>query len=127
MGYIDHAFYDAEYKGIKINDQEKFERLNEKASDIIDILTNFVLTRMDFERFAQFIQTNVKKAVAAQIEYMASREGELSVHGDDSLSSVNIGNFSYTEAEGSSKVISPMVYEYLKPTGLLYRGVATHG
>jgi hypothetical protein len=133
MAYIDKQYYDNEYKGVPISDEDTFSRLAERASDIIDQMTGYLLHGQEFTQFAQFIQTQVKKAVAAQIEYMASFGGELASHGGGGFSSVNIGNFSYSEGEGTKNLsrneqrTSPAVIEYLRPTGLLYRGVNVHG
>jgi hypothetical protein len=126
MPYVDYAFYTQTFKGTSIT-QEQFDSLAERASDVIDMVTSYILHGVEFTRFAQLIQTNVKKAVAAQIEYMNMQGGELSVHGG-SPSSVNIGNFSYQEGAGNEQqIVSPMVIQYLRPTGLLYKGVSVHG
>lgn len=120
MPYIDQAFYNDVYKGTPM-DTETFTMLEKRASDVIDVLTNYRLAGEDLSHEPELIQTNVKKAVAAQIEYMYSEGGELSIHGG-SPSSVSIGGFSYTEGSGV-KLISEMAYSYLRPTGLLYLGV----
>ncbi|WP_282140315.1 hypothetical protein [Cytobacillus oceanisediminis] len=120
MPYIDQAFYNDVYNGTPM-DAETFNMLEERASDVIDVLTNYRLAGVDLSHESELIRTNVKKAVAAQIEYMYSEGGELSVHGG-SPSSVSIGGFSYTEGSGV-KVVSEMARSYLRPTGLLYMGV----
>ncbi|PAD67026.1 hypothetical protein CHH83_20885 [Bacillus sp. 7586-K] len=123
MPYIDYTYYTDEFKGTAIS-QEQFDRLVVRASDLIDINTSYVLHGVDFTQFAQFIQDQVKKATAAQVEYMVMQGGETSVHGG-SPSSVNIGNFSYQKGEGNEQqTMSPMTFDYLRPTGLLYRGVS---
>lgn len=120
MPYIDQAFYNDVYKGIPI-DAETFKMLEKRASDVIDVLTNYRLAGVDLSHEPELIRTNVKKAVAAQVEYMFSDGGELSIHGG-SPSSVSIGGFSYTEGSGV-KIVSEMARSYLRPTGLLYMGV----
>jgi hypothetical protein len=131
MAYIDKQYYDNVYKGVPISDEDTFNRLAERASDIIDQITGYLLHGQEFTQFAQFIQTQVKKAVAAQVEYMVTA-GEIVVNHGSSFSSVNIGNFSYSEGSGdrinrNEQRTSPAVIEYLRPTGLLYRGVNVHG
>jgi hypothetical protein len=123
MPYIDYAYYTDDFKGVSVS-AEEFDRLVRRASDKIDSLTSYVLHRADFTQLAQLIQENVKKATAAQVEYLVTLGGELAVHGDEP-SSVSISNFSYsTESEGKGpQTFSPVVLEYLRPTGLLYRGV----
>ncbi|MBO1515601.1 hypothetical protein [Metabacillus bambusae] len=123
MPYIDKVYYDSEFKGTPISDQVAFDRLSSRASDLIDMVTNYVLHGVEFEQFAQLIQDNVKKATAAQVEYMFLQGGETSVHGG-SPSSVRIGNFDYQDSGEGQQVISPIVISYLRPTGLLYRGVS---
>ncbi|MCS0652023.1 hypothetical protein [Cytobacillus firmus] len=120
MPYIDQAFYNDIYKGIQM-DAETFKKLVSRASDLIDMVTNYKLLSIDLSKEPTLIQTNVKKAVAAQVEYMFSDGGELSIHGG-SPSSVSIGGFSYTEGSGV-KIVSEMAHSYLRPTGLLYMGV----
>ncbi|MBT2688263.1 hypothetical protein J7I93_08725 [Bacillus sp. ISL-47] len=120
MPYIDQAFYNDVYKGTPM-DAETFTKLEIRASDLIDRVTNYQLMGVDLSQQPSLIQTNVKKAVAAQIEYMYLEGGELSVHGG-SPSSVSIGGFSYTEGSGV-KIVSEMARNYLTPTGLLYMGV----
>lgn len=126
MPYIDQAFYEDEYRGTPM-DTETFTKLEMRASDLIDRVTNYQLMGVDLSQQPPLIQTNVKKAVAAQVEYLYSEGGELSVH-CGSPSSVNIGNFSYTEGSGARgqaevRTISNLAYSYLVPTGLLYMGV----
>lgn len=127
MGYIDQTFYDTEYKGVTM-DATTFAKLESRASDLVDMVTNYKLLGVDLESEPALIQTNVKKAVAAQVEFMYTDGGELSVHGG-SPSSVSIGGFSYTEGSGASggsagvQILSDMSYRYLFPTGLLYMGV----
>ncbi|WP_153124670.1 hypothetical protein [Peribacillus tepidiphilus] len=132
MAYIDKQYYDNEYKGVPIADESTFNRLAERASDVIDEMTEYKI--QDFNTLTTFQQTQVKKATAAQIEYMVT-SGESVIHGSN-FGSVSIGSFSYSEgAKGSNdsrinrneQRTSPAVIGYLKPTGLLYRGVSVYG
>jgi hypothetical protein len=125
MPYVDYSYYTDDFKGVSVT-QEDFDRLVRRASDKIDSLTSYVLHRVEFTQLAQLIQENVKKATAAQVEYLVTQGGELAVHGDEP-SSISISNFSYsTESAGQGpRAVSPVVLEYLRPTGLLYRGVST--
>jgi hypothetical protein len=133
MVYIDYKYYCDTYKGTDI-EIDQFTVLAERASDLIDMLTSCSLNGVDLTLQHQLIQNNVKKATAAQVEYMANQGGELSMHGG-SPASVSIGNFTYSEGgnrgQGNlsreQQIISPAVIAYLKPTGLLYRGVSTYG
>jgi hypothetical protein len=133
MAYIDYTYYTETFKGEPIT-KEQFERLVERASDLVDQMTTYGLQGVDLTQAAPIIQNNVKKATAAQVEYMASQGGGMSIHGG-APASVSIGNFTYSEGgnrgQGNltreQQMVSPAVIAYLKPTGLLYRGVSTYG
>jgi hypothetical protein len=133
MGYIDYTYYNSEYLGTHI-EIDQFNVLVKRASDLIDMITSYSLTGADLTTQHQLIQNNVKKATSAQVEYMAMQGGELSIHGG-APAAVSIGNFTYSEGgnrgQGNltreQQMISPAVIAYLKPTGLLYRGVSTYG
>lgn len=133
MGYIDKTYYDGTYMGLPITDQDMFDRLEARASDIIDQLIRYALQGVDLTTLHQLIQDNVKKAVASQVEYMFSNGGELVSHGGDGMNTVKIGNFNYTEGNSDNnltreqKRISPAVLEFLRPTGLMNRAVNVRG
>ncbi|WP_199425761.1 head-tail connector protein [Thermaerobacillus caldiproteolyticus] len=124
MTYIDYSYYTDVYKGVPLPDGDTFVRLSERASDVIDQLTNYQIG--DITQYPEWMQTSIKKAVAAQVEYFALA-GDSIVHGVSELQNVKIGDFSYTLGSNSGavqSVVSPAVLSYLYQTGLLYRGVA---
>lgn len=118
MVYIDYTYYTNTYKGVPI-DADTFSRLLERASELIDQVTNYSI--QDFAALTPFAQEQVKKATAAQVEYLYYA-GETSVHGDV-FGNVKLGGFTYSGGTQSTSAISPAVINYLRPTGLLYRGV----
>jgi hypothetical protein len=118
MAYIDYAYYTDVYKGVPISDADTFSRLAERATEIIDQLTNYTI--QDLAALSPFTQEQVKRATAAQVEYFAYA-GEQVIHGNAGMGDVRIGNFSYTSDTQSA--ISPAVINYLRSTGLLYRGL----
>lgn len=131
MAYIDKDYYDNEFKGVPI-DESTFSRYAERASDLIDQMTNYVLWGK-FDSFPPFIQEMVKKATAAQVEYYFVQGGPEQVDSTNDPGEVRIGNFSYGSRGGSGRGeqrinrqenrVSPSVIGYLAPTGLLYRGL----
>ncbi|MBU8773189.1 hypothetical protein [Cytobacillus oceanisediminis] len=131
MPYIDKAFYTDVYMGTPI-DEGAFPRLLERACDTIDHLTNYALVGLDLDTMHQVIQLNVKKAVAAQLEYL-SLSGEGAVHGESTANNISIGNFSYSEGQKQSglsreqRMISPATVSFLRATGFLNRGVSVRG
>ena len=127
MAYIDLTYYKDVYMGTDPDDDVELQKLINRASDIVDILTRYRI--IDFDSLADFQKTNVEKATAAQTEYLVS-VGE-NYNTDGSVQSVKIGKFSYNEGGGSSdpsknsmsESIAPLTRQYLFPTGLAYAGV----
>ncbi|PSL41708.1 hypothetical protein B0H94_11821 [Salsuginibacillus halophilus] len=129
MGYIDTAYYNDEYKGVDAGDD--LERYIERASELIDEVTNYVLNNREFEEFASFIQKQVKKATAAQVEFYVVNGGPEQLDAGEDYSNFAIGSFQYSkggaaENEQAARV-SPKVFSLLAPTGMLYQGVINGG
>lgn len=128
MPYIDKDFYENDYKGMPISDISIFDRLVVRASETVDFITNFKLNSVDFDTLPPFIQKQVKKAVAAQIEYLLVF-GQGAAMGAGGFGQVRAGNFSYGDRQGDTsekrteKMTSGAVLSHLSPTGLLYQGV----
>lgn len=129
MAYITPEYYIDEYKGADAGDE--LERYIQRASDMIDQVTNYALAGVEFERLAQFIQDQVKKATAAQVEFYVVQGGpEEADAGTHDAGQVRVGSFSYggrgsgggASSAGTSR-ISPTALGFLEPTGLLYRGL----
>lgn len=125
--YIDKPYYDDDYKGTPVEDVTEFDRLAKRASEQVDIMTSYTAARHPFDQLATFLQDQIKKATASIVEQYALNGGYDAVNGSNH-SSVTIGSFSYSEgSDGSVKSnITSNAYDYLRPTGLLYRGVHTH-
>lgn len=129
MAYIDYSYYFNDYKGVLIENDDAFSRLSERASDIIDQMTNGRIQDIGFDNLHERIKANVKKAVAAQVESMHLNGGVESIHGSSGVSSASIGNFSYSSGTSneSESSTSSAVVNYLRLTGLMYRGVNVCG
>ena len=70
----------------------------------------------------------VKKAMAIQTAFLAQNGGTELVLSGMYLSSENLGSYSYSSSGGGqtgskSAPVSPIVYDVLQPTGLLFAGV----
>lgn len=132
MPYIDDDYYKNEYVGIPISDENTFNRLVKRASDIVDMLTFHKLISIDFEKWPDFVQGQVKKATAAQVEYLFTN-GETKAMGAGGYGQVSAGNFSYGDKAGADalsreeEMTSAAVIEHLRPTGLFYQGVDVRG
>ncbi len=132
MPYIDEDYYKDEYKGLPVPEGLAFERLAMSASRVIDFLTNHRLEGSDFSKWPELIQSYIKKATAAQVEYLIT-SGETKAMGSGDYGQVTAGNFSYGDKAGSDALsreqdmTSAAVIMHLRPTGLLYQGVGVRG
>ncbi|WBL16446.1 hypothetical protein [Sutcliffiella sp. NC1] len=127
MAYIDYTFYTNDYKGTSV-DESEFAKLAERASEVVDQLTGYKLkTGNRFDNLPTFVQEQVKKATAAQVEfYILSGGTDIAITGDD-ITGVAVGKFSYGGGNRSSgkerEPIADNLLDYLRPTGLLYSGI----
>lgn len=127
--YADYDYYINEYKGLEIPEDE-YNTLESRACDIIDILTSQRISQNDFNKYCEFIQKQVKKACAAQTEYLYQNGGIEFIADCGDIASISLGSFSIgsknqnsQDNASNSKLISPLVFGHLALTGLLYRGV----
>lgn len=127
MAYLTHD----EYKkfGYQEVTEEEFKRLVVRASDFIDIRTRNYYRFHDLETDIEFRATQFKKAIALQIEYMATigAVSTADINNPTSWSldgvSVSNGNSRLTDDGTSISIVSEDSMEILSETGLLYRGV----
>lgn len=130
MAYIDVQYYRETYLGVS-ESTDTLIRLCKRASETIDILTGYRVTQMNIIKLAPFVQEQIKKATAAQVEYLIVN-GESNGMGSSQLGQVTAGNFSYGDKAGkedisrSGMMTSQLVISLLEPTGLLYRGVGSY-
>ena len=129
MGVVDFTFYSTVYMGTDA-DQTSFPALCARASDIVGALTHWV-DDTEINKKPQFIQTLYKKAICAQIDFLA-------INGTDSINETATGGFTVgkvtvhgkANANGGkmSESISPLAISYLEQTGLMNPQVPTlHG
>ena len=120
MGYITGDYYTNIYKGEAVNDN--LATLIERASDIIQSSTMYRIRQL--EEFPPFIQEQIMKATAAQVEFIDGNGGLAGLN-EKGGQSTSLGKFSITSSaiENAANGISPRSIAYLEPTGLLYRGL----
>ncbi|AXN58358.1 head-tail adaptor [Bacillus phage Wes44] len=129
MDYITPEYYKVEYMGVAVKDED-LPRLIKRASEAIDVLTHYRIVNYGFNNFTPFIQGQIKKATAAQVEFL-NQNGELAgsvVEGGGG--GFTIGKYSESGADSSqasavANRYALTVIDYLTPTGLLYSGVRT--
>lgn len=129
MSYIDIAYYRDDYLGEEVDDDKTLQRYINRATETIDEITRFKIMQVGFEKLPPFVQSQIKKAVASQVEYFALHES-VNVGIDSEVSRVQIGGFDYwdnSELSRSEKMISPRVKSHLLSTGFIYAGVDVYG
>lgn len=110
---------------------DDFPRFELRAQELI-----LGLIRQTEEQVAELseqLQTAVKKAVCAQVEYFQEYGIGVAVYGKEAgggftVGKVSVNNGSSTAAaSGARSMIAPAVYVYLEQTGLLNPAVQTAG
>lgn len=109
---------------------DKFERLSDKASDVLNNITRFYYVDNDFDSDNGWRKEQFKKAVACQINYFnatghttseeLNSEPQTQTIGRTSISN---GNSSIASNHSTKDLLCSDVYIYLEGTGLLNRGV----
>lgn len=120
MAYIDESYYIGEYMGSDVNMSE-FQKLAERASDIVDALTYGKSAGFSAEEMPEC----VKKAVAAEVEYLAAQGGISAYTGmlNPGVTKETIGSYSYEKSGGAAVSVggipvSPLALSYLDAEGL---------
>lgn len=124
---VDDGFYNDQYGGGKLPDGY-IETNSKQAADIINQFCNFYFDRHTIDELPfEQDKTNVKKAMCAQLEHLFELGGNTELTGQNAPTGVGIGNFSMSGMKqnntGMKSVRSEKALQYLRPTGLLYRGV----
>ena len=128
--YVDEAYYKEEF-GRTVVQAADFPRFANRASDVIDALTDYLIKRIGIDKLAEQSQELIKKATCAQIEYYQLEGFESDATGSSrSSGNASIGSFSYDSARTATDTnrqrnrVSPSCLMYLEGTGLLRkRGV----
>ena len=120
MMIVDYAYFTDTYLGEGVAESD-FPRLEMRSEDALNDLTRGQLD--NFDSFDSDIQTLVKKAICAQIEYYDNYTTEVGFL--ESEKGFTVGKVSVTsgQAEGEKTFISPRAIGYLERAGLLLRVV----
>ena len=123
MGVVDWDFYFSVYRGTDADDAS-FPALCARAEDIVGAVTHWV----DVSDLPAIIQTLYKKAVCAQVDFLA-------INGIDSLNETETGGFTVGKVTVQGKAdkaagklnesVSPMAISYLEQTGLMNPQIPT--
>lgn len=123
--YVDESYYYGTFNGESVESAD-FPGLCRRAGELIEELTLYRLTETGFLVMPVEMQTAVKNAVCAQIEYLDANGGAEMDMGNG-MSGATLGKFSYSGASSGSgsteqSIFSPRAERILWPTGLTYRG-----
>lgn len=123
--YVDEVYYNETFKGESV-DPADFPGLCRRAGELVEELTLYRLTKEGFPMMSAGLQTAVKNAVCAQIEYLDANGGAESDMGAG-MAGGTLGKFSYSGSSSGSgsteqSIFSPRAERILWPTGLTYRG-----
>jgi hypothetical protein len=123
MPYLTHLEYeDMTFVSIEVTE---FDRLVDRASDVLDSITRSFYQFNDIENDVPFRRDKFKKAVASQVEYFHEM-GATTSQGLNEPQSVSIGRTTVSvgnASQGTNNLICSEVFMYLRDTGLLYRGL----
>ncbi len=125
MSYdLTYEYYSNEFMGEPVSEAD-FSPLLKRAEEIVEEMTVYRLNPTSFLAMPSWIQTKVKDAICAEVEYLDANGGADMDNGSD-LQSAGLGKFSYTRAAGASgsvqqSVYAPRAQRILAPTGLLSR------
>lgn len=133
MPIVDQDFYANTYFGEQLPVIINFEPLEMRAEEMVNQYANYYFDSHNLDDLPlEADRINVKKAACAQIEWFIDSGGveELAnaKQSAKGISHVTIGKFSYdksapTTLPRGTAQRSNAAINYLRPTGLLYRGV----
>lgn len=122
MEYIDHEYYKTDYLGEPVEDAD-FPRLVKRASESIDAMTSYQIPTIGFDKFSETVQELIRKATAAQVEYLHLNGIETFTNGQtESDGSVSIAGFSYSGGQSLNRQanrFSPAAIGFLQGTELI--------
>lgn len=96
---------EAEYSKMGFEPIEGFEKLNNRASAMIDLYTKSLYSFIDFEADHEMRKKAVKQAVALQISYM-NETGITTAEDKQNLTSISIGRTSISYGVGQKSATS---------------------
>lgn len=120
---VDPAYYKDSWHGSFDGSEEELRILLSHAADAVNIA--ITMSGYTVHTVPDMVAENVKKAVCAQADYIEAQGGVSCMADAGSVVSATIGKFSYQPvASGSAagSMLCSLAYQYLIPTGLLYRG-----
>ena len=130
MRYINVEYLINDYMADMEAEEKYFPMLIARAERDIETLTSHQLTEELFSKMNDTNREHIKKAISAQAEYLGRIKAKYGTIDFNSIpDSFSIGSYSETnyKTSGASgkglELYATSVYNYLFPTGLLFKGV----
>lgn len=93
-----------EYERLGFDEIDNFEQLEERASSIIDLYTDYFYSNVEFESDIPIRKNAVKQAIAYQINYMDT-SGITTAEDKASLNSLSIGRTTINYSNNTANAI----------------------
>lgn len=93
-----------EYERLGFDEIDNFEQLEERASSVIDLYTDYFYSNVEFESDNPIRKNAVKQAIAYQINYMDS-SGITTAEDKASLNSLSIGRTTINYSNNTANAI----------------------
>lgn len=93
-----------EYERLGFDEIDNFEQLEERASSVIDLYTDYFYSNVEFESDNPIRKNAVKQAIAYQINYMDS-SGITTAEDKASLNSLSIGRTTINYSNSTTNAI----------------------
>ena len=93
-----------EYERLGFDEIDNFEQLEERASSVIDLYTDYFYSNVEFESDNPIRKNAVKQAIAYQINYMDS-SGITTAEDKASLNSLSIGRTTINYSNNTTNAI----------------------
>lgn len=93
-----------EYERLGFDEIDNFEQLEERASSVIDLYTDYFYHSVDFEKDNPIRKNAVKQAIAYQINYMDT-SGITTAEDKASLNSLSIGRTTINYSNNTANAI----------------------
>lgn len=128
-GAVDESFYKEKYHGEALPAGD-FDKYVWRATDVVNQYCNYYFDQHSIDDLPlEADKLNVLKSICAEIEYLNDLGGTTELTPEqERINSASIGNFNYTSSAPKSQskdsaLLSARALSYLRPTGLLYRGL----
>ena len=129
MTYVDYNYYSSAYGGTLVSSTE-FAAVEKAAERIIDAVTRFYIMDKGLSSFPEKMQTLIKNAVCAQIDYYGYYGLDVEVTGT-APTGFTVGQVSIHSSSGAGaehvSALCPMAKSMLEQTGLLSRMIGVAG